>query len=87
MEGDGSPAHPSGLVGLWHTGIMPESLLAVRVDCYAGHRGEETPRRFCLGDRWIEVVELVDQWLAPDHRYFKVTGDDRGTYILRHDAA
>jgi hypothetical protein len=28
---------------------------------------------------------VIDQWLAPDHRYFKVadTGDD--TYIVRHD--
>ena len=59
--------------------------LAVRVDCYAGHRGEETPRRFFLGDRRVEVTEVVDRWLAPDHSYFKVKGDDDAVYILQHD--
>lgn len=60
--------------------------MIVRVKCYAGHKGEETPRYLYLGDRKIAVAEVVDQWLAPDHRYFKVQGDDGATYILRHDA-
>ncbi|MEE8532035.1 MAG: hypothetical protein V3S95_00645 [Alphaproteobacteria bacterium] len=59
--------------------------MIVRVECYAGYRGEETPRRFFLGERAVDVVEVIDRWLAPDHRYFKVVGDDRATYILRHD--
>lgn len=59
--------------------------LAVVVECYAGHRGEETPRRFSFHQRWIEVVEVLDSWLGPDHRYFKIRADDRATYILRHD--
>jgi hypothetical protein len=45
--------------------------LCISVDCYAGYRGEETPLRFRLGDRLIEIAEVVDCWLAPDHRYFK----------------
>jgi len=57
----------------------------IRVDCYAGHRGEETPRRFHLGSRLIEVEEVLDRWLVPDHRYFKVKARGGGTYILRHD--
>ena len=28
---------------------------------------------------------MLDRWLAPDHRYFKVRGGDAGIYILRHD--
>lgn len=28
---------------------------------------------------------MLDSWLASDHRYFKIRGDDDGTYILRHD--
>jgi hypothetical protein len=59
----------------------------VTVDCYAGHRGEETPRRFTLGQRTIDVAEVLDRWLAPEHRYFKVLGDDGGSYVLRHDVA
>ena len=57
----------------------------VRVECYAGYRGEETPRRFFLGTQRIEVSDIVDRWLAPDQRCFKLRGDDGGEYILRHD--
>ncbi len=57
----------------------------IQVECYAGYRGEETPRRFQLSGVWLEVAEVVDRWLSPDHRYFKVRGDDGGAYILRHD--
>ncbi len=59
----------------------------IRVDCHAGYRGEQTPRRFFLGARQIEVARVLDQWLVPDHRYFKVEGGDGATYILRHDSA
>ena len=59
----------------------------VDVECYAGYRGEETPRRFRLGERQVEIIEVVDSWLAPDHRYFKVKDRDGDLYILRHDVA
>ncbi len=64
---------------------MGSTVIIVRVECTSGYRGEETPRRFFLGQRRIEVVEVLDRWLGPDHRYFKLLGDDGGTYILRHD--
>jgi hypothetical protein len=64
---------------------MSETTTSIRVECYAGHRGEEAPRRFYLGARAIEVTEIVDRWLDPAHRYFKVRGDDGGVYILCHD--
>jgi hypothetical protein len=57
----------------------------VTAECYAGYRGEETPRRFWMGNRKIEVAEVLDQWLSPGHRYFKILGDDNSVYILRHD--
>ncbi len=59
--------------------------MEIIVECYAGYRGEETPRRFRLGNNRIEIETILDQWLAPDHRYFKVRGDDGAIYILRHD--
>jgi hypothetical protein len=59
--------------------------LAIRVECYAGYRGEEAPVRFYIGDRKIEVVDVLDRWLSPDHRYFKLKGDDGGLYIIRFD--
>ena len=64
---------------------MSEQTLSISVECYAGYRGEETPVRLRLGDRLIEVGAVLDRWLAPDHRCFKVqTGE--GIYILRNDS-
>jgi len=59
--------------------------LTVGVECYAGHRGEQTPRTLILDDRRIAVAKVVDAWLAPDHRYFKLKGADGNTYLVRHD--
>lgn len=74
---------PAGIA--YSSDTMPDDPLELRVECHAGYRGEETPRRFYIGNRGIDIVEVVDRWLAPEYRYFKVTGDDGGTYILRHD--
>lgn len=57
----------------------------IDVECYAGYRGEQTPRRFRLRGHEIEVAEIVDSWLAPGHRYFKVKDADGDLYVLRHD--
>ena len=61
--------------------------MPIRVECYAGYRGEQEPRAFWLGERRFEVVALLDRWLHPAHRYFKVKVDDGRTFILRHDAS
>ncbi len=65
----------------------PPLPLVVKVECYAGSRGEETPRRFWLSGAEIEIAEVVDRWLAPDHRYFKVHDHQGDVYILRNDVA
>ena len=58
--------------------------LAVAVDCYAGARGDETPRRFTRGDQPVEILAVVAHWRTPDHRYFRVrTADETDT--LRQD--
>jgi hypothetical protein len=57
----------------------------VRVACYAGHRGEEEPRRIWFDHRCVDVAEILDRWLSPDHRYFKLRGVDGCVYIVRHD--
>lgn len=70
------------------TGVaVHEQDKGIRVECYAGYQGEETPRRFFPGERAIDVVDVLDRWLAPDHRYFKLKGSDGATYILRHETA
>lgn len=60
---------------------------ALRVICYAGYRGEQEPRSFFLGGQVVEVVEIIDRWTAPEHRYFRCLGSDGDTYILRQDEA
>ena len=63
----------------------PEQTAHIRVECYAGQRADEEPRRFFIGQREIMVDEIIDRWIDPTHRYFKVRGDDGGLYILRQD--
>jgi hypothetical protein len=62
-----------------------EPVFEVEVECAAGYRGEEAPRRFRLYDRSVEVAEIIDRWIGEDHRYFKLldVGGDR--WILRYD--
>jgi hypothetical protein len=57
--------------------MAEQRLLSLNVECYAGHRGEQTPRTL--------IAEVLDAWLAPDYRYFKLRGADGDTYLVRHD--
>lgn len=59
--------------------------MKIKVECYAGYRGEQEPRAFVVGERRLDVVSIQDRWLAPDHRYFKVTASDGDTWVLRYD--
>ncbi len=61
--------------------------MKLRVECHAGHRADEEPRAFQLGERRLAVLEILDRWLDPRYRYFKVKADDGRQYILRHDTA
>lgn len=61
--------------------------MKLKVECYAGYRGEQEPRAFIVGERRLDVVAIQDRWLAPDHRYFRVTASDGDTWVLRHDEA
>jgi hypothetical protein len=67
--------------------MSPDERLSVRVECYAGYRGEQTPRAITMGDSRIDLVSIIDQWLAPDHRYFKAADAAGDIYIVRHDVA
>jgi hypothetical protein len=64
---------------------MTAERLRIKVESYAGYRNDEIPRCFYMGDRKIDVEEILDRWIAPDHRYFKLRGGDECVYILRHD--
>lgn len=57
--------------------------MKVSVECYAGHRADEEPRVLHLEDKTVTVVEILDRHQAPDHRFFRVRGDDGAIYELR----
>lgn len=57
----------------------------VEVESYSGHKADERPLRFRLGDRWLAVVDVVDRWYDPEAVFFRVTAEDGATYILKHE--
>jgi len=67
-----------------HHAIFGNLSLALRVECYSGYRGEETPRRFFLRTRQVDIRKIIDRWLGPDYRYFKIQGDDGNVYLLKY---
>ncbi len=63
-------------------GLKPPFKL--RVECYAGYKADEKPRRFFVGDRPYDVIEVLDQWYGPDDTWFRVKAGDGNVYVLRH---
>ena len=57
-----------------------------RVETYSGFRLHERPRRFTWGENWLEVDQVMGQWVAPDHLGFKVRVADR-VYLLKYRQA
>jgi hypothetical protein len=64
----------------------------IQVECYAGHKADETPRRFLREGVWVEIEEVVDRWYQveslpewPRAEYFKVRGTEQREYLLKHD--
>jgi len=67
-------------------------LVPIRVECYAGAKADETPRRFTMEERTVEVGEVLDRWYQveskpewPQADYFKVLAADEREYPLKHD--
>ena len=57
--------------------------MKIKVECYSGYKGNESPIRFLLGDRSIEVEQVVDRWYGEHGSYFRVLGNDDNLYILK----
>jgi hypothetical protein len=64
---------------------MAEKLL--RVECYAGYKGEERPVRVEIGEQMTEVAAVEDRWYSPGSTYFRVLLVTGEHYVLRHDEA
>jgi hypothetical protein len=55
----------------------------VRVESSPDVKGYESPCRFVLGNRIIEVAEVSDRWFGEQACYFRVLGSDENSYILK----
>ncbi len=67
-------------------------LTPLTVECHAGARAEERPRRFRWESRRVELREVLDGWCQveslpewPRADYFKVRGAAEWDYLLKHD--
>ena len=64
----------------------------VRVECYAGGRGEETPRRVSCRNHW-EDVAVLEGWISEPaegsarSRWFRVRRANGSIALLYHDEA
>lgn len=59
----------------------------MRVECYAGYKGDERPLRVHLGTNALEVVNVEDRWYSPGATYFRIAVEGGDRYVLRHEEA
>jgi hypothetical protein len=57
--------------------------MPIRVETYSGYSSDESPRRFQVAERMVEVVEIVERWRTPLESGFRVRAGDGKSYILR----
>ena len=61
------------------------SELLVRVECYAGYKGDERPVRVHLGDRALQIVAIEDRWYSPGSTFFRVVVEGGDRCVLRRE--
>jgi len=66
--------------------------IIIQVKCHAGYKADERPTAFTCEDNDVVVEQVLDQWLQagkdqypPKVDYFKVLGNDKHEYLLKHD--
>lgn len=59
--------------------------MRIQVKTYSGYKGAERPVAFNIGDKVLEVKEVIDRWYGEDHEYFKLRADDGYVYIIRYN--
>jgi hypothetical protein len=66
-------------------------LETISVECYAGYKGDEAPRRFSMKGKEYAVREVVARWYEEgidpqdsQKEFFRVLDSDKREYLLRH---
>ena len=57
-----------------------------RVESYSGFRVHERPRRFTWGETWLEIDQIMAQWVTPASYCFRVRVKDRVYRLEYHQA-
>ena len=58
--------------------------MKVQVESYSGHKSNQRPIKFWIGEKLFFVESIEDQWYGVDALYFRVRADDRNTYVLSY---
>ena len=61
--------------------------MRILVEDFSEVFGNGSPVRFRLGERTIEVVDVLDRWQGTTTEHFRVRGNDEHTYVLRCERA
>jgi hypothetical protein len=59
----------------------------LRVQCYAGYKGDERPAKLQIDEQMVEIFKVEDRWYSPGATYFRVLLVNGERYVLRRDDA
>ncbi len=59
--------------------------MKIRVWCRSSYRADQEPTAVSLGGERLDVLEHLDAWQGPDHRYFKIRVAGDVILIVRND--
>ena len=57
--------------------------MRIKVESYSDSKGQESPSRFSLGSRTVQIEAVVDRWFGGHASYYRVLGDDEKLYIVK----
>jgi hypothetical protein len=60
-------------------------IVKIQVECYSGHKADERPIKFSLGNTVLFVDSIQDQWYGLGDCFFRVLADDGNTYVIGHN--
>jgi hypothetical protein len=59
----------------------------LRVECYAGYKGDERPLKLQIDEHMVEITEIEDRWYSPGATFFRVLLANGERYVLRREDA
>jgi len=69
-----------------------KDLFEIKVECHAGYKESEYPKKIYWDDFCFEIEEILDRWYQgdlnpefPQANYFKVLASNQKNFILKHE--